>query len=84
MVLTFCKKNKKFYEEFSKEDSFIYPSDDEVIAQYTITEAIDRPIVGDVVRVKGNMYKVFHTMADYDKKEIFAVVESFKINILKE
>ncbi len=77
MVLTFCRKNKNFYEKFSKEDSFVYPSDNEVIAQYTIIETIDRPIVGDVVRVKGNMYKLFHTMVDYDKKEIFAVVEEF-------
>ena len=77
MVLTFCKKNKDFYEKFSKEDSFIYPSDDEVLARYTIMEAVERPVVGEMIYVKGNMYKVFHTMVDYDKKEIFTVVEKF-------
>lgn len=75
MILTFCEKNKDFYEESDKENSFIYPSYSEVIAHYAIMEAIDRPIVGDLVKVRGTMYKVFHTMVDYDGKEIFAVVE---------
>ena len=76
MVLTFCKKSE-FYERFSREDSFIYPTDEEVIARYTIMEIIDRPIIGDLVKVRGHMYKVFHTMVDYDKKEVFAVVDDF-------
>lgn len=74
MILTFCEKNE-FYERYSKEDSFIYPSDDEVIARYTIMDAIDRPIVGDLVKVRGDIYKVFHMMVDYDGKEIFVVVD---------
>lgn len=74
MVLTFCKK-QDFYKRYDKENSFIYPSDDEVIARYTIMDVIDRPVVGDLVRVRGDMYKVFHMMVDYDNKEIFAVVD---------
>lgn len=77
MVLTFCKKNEEKYKRFEMTigDNFIYPSDDDIIAQYRIMEAIDRPIVGDIVKVKGGFYKVCHTTVDYDLKEIFAVVE---------
>lgn len=77
MILTFCEKNEDFYERYNKKDSFIYPSDEDVIARYTVTDAIDRPVVGDLVKVRGSMYKIFHTMVDYDRKEAFAVVETF-------
>ena len=78
MMLTFCKKNEEFYEKYDKEYSFVYPSDEDIIAEYTIMEAIDRPIVGDLVKVRGSFYKVYRTMVDYDMKTVFAVINDLE------
>lgn len=80
MIITFCKKNEEFYKEYNEYDDFIYPSEKEIIAQYTSIDIIDRPCVGDSVRVKGEIYKVFKILADYDRKEIIVVVEKPSLN----
>lgn len=77
MVLAFYKKNEEFYKKHSKEDCFLYPSDRDMIAEYTIMEAIDKPLIGDLVTIKGGIYKVFQMMTDYDEKTVFAIVEVF-------
>lgn len=77
MVLTFFKKNKEFYERFNEEDSFVCHSNNEIIAQYTIADTIDSPVVGEMIRVEDNIYKVFSTIVNYEKKEMSVVVEEF-------
>ena len=77
MVLTFFKKNKDFYEKFNKKDGFVCYSNNETIAQYTIADTIDSPVVGEMIRVEDNIYKVFSTIVNYEKKEMSVVVEEF-------
>ena len=77
MVLAFYKKDEEFYKKHSKEDCFLYPSERDMIAEYTIMEAIDKPSIGDLVMIKGGIYKVFQTMMNYDEKTALAIVEVF-------
>mgnify|MGYP003329632311 CR=1 FL=1 len=44
MIITFCKKNEEFYEKYNEYGDFIYPSDKEIIAQYTSIDIIDSKV----------------------------------------
>jgi hypothetical protein len=54
---------------------FVYPREDEAICHYHGTDFFDRPFVGDLVILRGTLYKVFKTVVDYSQKEIYVIVE---------
>ena len=72
MILSFYNKN----ELWDREDiDFICPHESELIRSYTSDDVFDRPFVGDIVVLDKGLYKVFKTVADYVKKEIYIIVE---------
>lgn len=72
MILSFYNKN----ELWDKEDiDFVYPNEDENIVHYVGTDIFDRPFVGDIVVLRGELYKVFKTIVDYSRKEIYIIVD---------
>lgn len=71
MILSFYNKNKLWGRE---DIDFAYPTEDDLIRSYASTEVFDRPFVGDIV-ILDDLYKVFKTVADYNKKEIYVIVE---------
>ena len=72
MVLSFYNKNKLWDRE---DIDFVYPTEDEAIYHYIGTDVFDRPFVGDIVILGGELYKVFKTAVDYRQKEIYIIVE---------
>ena len=72
MILSFCTKNKLWDRE---NIDFVYPNEDEIIRSYSGIEFFDRPFIGDTVILRGELYKVFNTIVDYDQKELYAIVE---------
>ena len=72
MMLSFYNKNKLWDRE---DIDFVRPNEDEVIRHYSGIEFFDRPFIGDTVIIRGELYKVFNTIVDYDQKELYAIVE---------
>ena len=63
-------------ELWDREDiDFVYPFDHELICSYSSIEVFDRPFIGDIVVLGSGLYKVFKTVADYVRKEIYIIVE---------
>ena len=65
MILSFYNKNKLWDR---KDIDFVYPREDEAICHYAGIDVFDRPFVGDIVILRGELYKVFKTTVDYGQK----------------
>ena len=75
MTIAFCKKSKKYDEEYVV---LVLPNLDskDCIKQYSSTDInADKPSVGDFVIVNGKLYKVCQIAFNYDKKILYVIVE---------
>lgn len=71
MILSFYKKN----EVWDREDiDFVFPHENDLIKSYSSNDVFDKPSVGDTI-ILDDLYKVFKTVADYKRKEIYVIVE---------
>lgn len=76
MLIAFCKKSKLYDRE---NVDLVFPADisldkGDCIGQYSTIDS-EKPSKGDLVIVKNNLYRVFSTAIDFDRKILYAIVE---------